>query len=147
MPVNLATICEYFGKSMSPDTCPRGRAEPVEIDSADAQNLGEGHQPWSAARSTRRSSRRLHPQAVADGPQGARPGDLQPASVRYNFDNRYFNDKYEGLPVDGYTAWLERMVDHPNIEVRLNTDFFDVRDEYVGNVPIVYTGPIDAYFQ
>ena len=38
------------------------------------------------------------------------------------------------------------MVDHPNIEVRLNTDFFDVRDEYVGKVPIVYTGPLDAYF-
>ena len=38
------------------------------------------------------------------------------------------------------------MVDHPKIEVRLNTDFFDVRDEYVGKVPIVYTGPVDAYF-
>ena len=66
--------------------------------------------------------------------------------VRYNFDNRYFNDTYEGLPVDGYTAWLERMVDHPKIEVRLETDFFDVREEYVGKVPIVYTGPVDAYF-
>ena len=49
--------------------------------------------------------------------------------VRYTFDNRYFNDTYEGLPVDGYTAWLTRMADHPNIEVRLSTDFFDVRDE------------------
>jgi UDP-galactopyranose mutase len=66
--------------------------------------------------------------------------------VRYTFDNRYFNDTYEGLPVDGYTAWLERMVDHPNIEVRLNTDFFDVRDQFVGQLPIVYTGPLDAYF-
>ena len=66
--------------------------------------------------------------------------------MRYTFDNRYFNDTYEGLPVDGYTAWMERMVDHPDIEVRLNTDFFDVRDEFVGQVPIVYTGPLDAYF-
>ena len=38
------------------------------------------------------------------------------------------------------------MVDHPKIEVRLETDFFDVRDEYVGKVPIVYTGPVDSYF-
>jgi UDP-galactopyranose mutase len=38
--------------------------------------------------------------------------------VRYNYDNRYFNDTWEGLPTDGYTAWLERMADHPNIEVR-----------------------------
>jgi UDP-galactopyranose mutase len=38
------------------------------------------------------------------------------------------------------------MADHPNIEVRLSTDFFDVRDDYVGKVPVVYTGPVDAYF-
>ena len=50
------------------------------------------------------------------------------------------------MPVDGYTAWLTKMADHPNIEVRLDTDFFDVRDEYVGKVPIVYTGPVDEYF-
>src|SRR6185503_21225511 len=36
--------------------------------------------------------------------------------VRYNFDNRWFNDTYEGLPVDGYTAWLTKMADHPKIE-------------------------------
>ena len=45
--------------------------------------------------------------------------------VRYTYNNRYFNDTYEGLPTDGYTAWIERMADHPKIEVRLSTDFFD----------------------
>ncbi len=67
--------------------------------------------------------------------------------VRYTFDNRYFSDTYEGLPVDGYTAWLERMADHPNIEVRLNTDFAQLRGDLAGNVPVVYTGPLDAYVQ
>ena len=71
--------------------------------------------------------------------------------VRYTYDNRYFNDTHEGLPVDGYTAWLERMADHPNIEVRLDTDFFDESQPYskantVGQVPVVYTGPVDRYF-
>jgi UDP-galactopyranose mutase len=71
--------------------------------------------------------------------------------VRYTYDNRYFNDTYEGLPTDGYTAWIERMADHPNIEVRLSTDFFDEsqpvnRSAVVGNVPVVYTGPVDRYF-
>ena len=71
--------------------------------------------------------------------------------VRYTYDNRYFSDTHEGLPVDGYTAWLERMADHPKIEVQLNTDFFDPsqplhRGAVVGNVPVVYTGPIDRYF-
>jgi UDP-galactopyranose mutase len=66
--------------------------------------------------------------------------------VRYTYNNRYFNDTHEGLPVDGYTAWLERMAAHPNIEIRLGTNFFDVREEYVGKVSIVFTGPVDEYF-
>jgi UDP-galactopyranose mutase len=71
--------------------------------------------------------------------------------VRYTYDNRYFNDAHEGLPVDGYTAWLERMAGHPQIELRLETDFFDTaqpfhRDAVVGQVPVVYTGPVDRYF-
>jgi UDP-galactopyranose mutase len=66
--------------------------------------------------------------------------------VRYTYDNRYFSDTYEGLPTDGYTAWLERMADSPLIDVRLGTDFFDVRDEVVGTAPVVYTGPLDRYF-
>jgi UDP-galactopyranose mutase len=66
--------------------------------------------------------------------------------MRYTFNNRYFNDTYEGLPVDGYTAWLNRMAEHPNIEVRLDTDFFDVRDDIPAGTPVVYTGPLDHYF-
>ena len=66
--------------------------------------------------------------------------------MRYTFDNRYFNDTFEGLPVDGYTAWLEQMADHPNIEVRLDVDYFDVRDEIPAGTPTVYTGPLDRYF-
>jgi len=71
--------------------------------------------------------------------------------VRYTYDNRYFNDTWEGLPTDGYTAWLERMADHPNIEVKLNVDYFDESQPLnkratVGQVPVVYTGPVDRYF-
>jgi UDP-galactopyranose mutase len=71
--------------------------------------------------------------------------------VRYTYDNRYFNDKYEGLPTDGYARWLERMADNDRIEVRLRNDFLDPRSSVnknntVGNVPVVYTGPLDRYF-
>jgi len=71
--------------------------------------------------------------------------------VRYTYDNRYFSDTHEGLPKDGYTAWLEKMADHPNIDVRLGVDFFDESQEInkaalLGTVPIVYTGPLDRYF-
>jgi len=79
------------------------------------------------------------------------PTELDPAiitrlPVRYTFDNRYFNDRFEGLPVDGYTAWLQRMAEHPNIEVRTGVDYFDVRSEIPAGTPTVYTGPLDRYF-
>jgi UDP-galactopyranose mutase len=79
------------------------------------------------------------------------PVDLPPEiitrlPVRYTFNNRYFSDTFEGLPVEGYTAWLTRMADHPNIEVRLTTDFAEMRAALIGNVPVVYTGPLDGYF-
>src|SRR5205823_5501742 len=67
--------------------------------------------------------------------------------VRYTFDNRYFNDTYEGLPVDGYTAWLEKMAAHENIEVRTGVDYFEVRDQIPAGTPTVYTGPLDRYFE
>ena len=69
--------------------------------------------------------------------------------VRYTFDNRYFNDTYEGLPVDGYTAWLENMAADERIEVRTDTDWFAIRDEIRAanpDAPVVYTGPLDRYF-
>jgi UDP-galactopyranose mutase len=147
MPVNLATICEYFGKAMSPDEARALVAEQAgEIDSADAQNLEEKGISLVGRPLYEAFFRGYTLKQWQTDPKELDPGIFSRLPVRYNFDNRYFNDKYEGLPVDGYTAWLERMVDHPNIEVRLNTDFFDVRDDYVGNVPIVYTGPLDAYF-
>lgn len=66
--------------------------------------------------------------------------------VRYNFDNRYFNDPYEGLPTDGYTAIFQRMLDNPRIQLLLNTDFFAVKASLPAGVRIIYTGPIDRYF-
>jgi UDP-galactopyranose mutase len=65
--------------------------------------------------------------------------------VRYTFDNRYFNDKYQCMPSDGYTAIFNRMADSPNIAVHLDTDWFAVRPGIL-TAPVVYTGPIDRYF-
>ena len=65
--------------------------------------------------------------------------------VRLIYDNNYFNDKYQGIPIGGYTKLVEKMLD--GIEVKLNTDFFDNVDYYKSIAKkIVYTGPIDEYF-
>jgi UDP-galactopyranose mutase len=147
MPINLATICEYFGKSMTPDEARALVAEQAtEFDTTTASNLEEKGISLIGRPLYEAFIRGYTAKQWQTDPTKLSADIISRLPVRYNFDNRYFNDTYEGLPVDGYTAWLERMVDHPKIEVRLNTDFFDVRDEYVGKVPIVYTGPVDAYF-
>ena len=147
MPVNLATICEYFGRAMSPDEARALVAEQAgEIASADAQNLEEKGISLIGRPLYEAFVRGYTLKQWQTDPKELDPAIISRLPVRYNFDNRYFNDKYEGLPVDGYTAWLTKMADHPNIEVRLETDFFDERDDILGNVPVVYTGPLDAYF-
>jgi UDP-galactopyranose mutase len=65
--------------------------------------------------------------------------------VRTNTDDRYFTDFHQAMPADGYTAMFGRILDHELIDVRLGVEFDDVRDE-VGYDRLVYTGPIDAYF-
>lgn len=66
--------------------------------------------------------------------------------VRPNFDDRYFSDKYQYLPKGGYTQMFEKILDHKNITVLLNTDYFDVRDQLNGYEKLFYTGPVDQFF-
>jgi UDP-galactopyranose mutase len=146
-PLNLALINQFFGKSFTPEEARRLVSEQArEIDTKDAKNLEEKAISLIGRPLYEAFVRGYTAKQWQTDPQDLAPEIITRLPVRYTFNNRYFNDTYEGLPVGGYTAWLERMVDHPNIEVRLNTDFFDVRDELVGQVPIVYTGPLDAYF-
>ncbi|MHA6792008.1 UDP-galactopyranose mutase [Pseudonocardia bannensis] len=146
-PMNLALINQFFGRSHTPDEARALIAEQAsEFDTATAQNLEEkaisliGRPLYEAfvkgytAKQWQTDPTKLGASIISRLP------------VRYTFDNRYFNDTYEGLPVDGYTAWLERMADHPNIEVRLDTDYFDVRGQIPDGTPVVYTGPLDRYF-
>ena len=65
--------------------------------------------------------------------------------TRTNTDDRYFTDTFQAMPADGYTRMFENIVDHPNIELMLGVDFEDVRDEVVYD-KLIYTGPIDEYF-
>ena len=65
--------------------------------------------------------------------------------VRLTYDNNYFNDRYQGIPIGGYTKLIENMLD--GIEVRLNTNYFDNKEEFNSMADkVIYTGPLDEYF-
>ncbi|MFF2493070.1 UDP-galactopyranose mutase [Agromyces sp. NPDC058064] len=152
LPVNLGTINQFFGAAYSPDEARALIASQAdEFDTKTAANLEE--------KAISLIGRPLYEAFIRD--YTAKQWQTDPTElpaevisrlpVRYNYDNRYFNDTHEGLPVDGYTAWIERMADHPKIDVKLSTDFFDESQPFnkaavVGNVPVVYTGPLDRYF-
>ena len=67
--------------------------------------------------------------------------------VRLTYDNNYFNDTYQGIPIGGYTQIVEKMLDHENIDVETNVDFFANKEKYLKDFPkIVFTGMIDEFF-
>jgi len=147
MPINLGTINQFFDAAYSPD-------EARALIKEQSAELGDKEPENFVEKGVSLIGRPLYEAFIAHytakqwqtDPEQLSADIISRLPVRYTYDNRYFNDTYEGLPVDGYTAWLERMADHPNIEVRLDTDFFDLSDELKGTVPIVYTGPVDEYF-
>jgi len=153
MPINLGTINQFFRSAYGPEAARAlVREQAAELEGRRPANLDEqgvsliGRPLYEAfiqgytAKQWQTDPRELPASIISRLP------------VRYTYDNRYFNDTHEGLPTGGYTAWLERMADHPNIEVRLSTDFFDdaqpvSKKAVVGQVPVVYTGPVDRYFE
>lgn len=147
MPVNLGTITSFFGRSLSPEQARRLIAEQAaEINPDQVQNLQD--------KAISLIGRPLY-EALIQGytaKQWQTDPQLLPADiinrlpVRYTFENRYFNDRYEGLPAQGYAVWLQKMANDELIEVRLNSDFFEFRDELPPHLPVVYTGPLDTFF-
>ena len=81
---------------------------------------------------------------------GLYPEQLSPSvtarvPVVISRDNRYFQDRFQAMPTDGYTALFEKMLDHPNIKVMLDTSHADVRHKYP-SARTIFTGPIDEFF-
>lgn len=71
---------------------------------------------------------------------------LERIPIRPNFDTRYFSDKYQALPHKGYTHFFEKIIDNKNIDIKLNTDYFEfikLKNDYD---IVIFTGPIDSYF-
>lgn len=66
--------------------------------------------------------------------------------IRYDLEDRYFVDKFQGLPREGYEQLFKNMIDNPLIKLELETDFFDIRDQFDSDQLVIYTGPIDRFF-
>ena len=149
-PMGLGLINQFFGKYYTPDEARELIKEQTDgLNPEDAANLEEKGISLIGRPLYEAFLRDYTAKQWQTDPKELPAANISRLPVRYTFNNRYFNDTYEGLPVEGYTAWLENMAKNANIEVRLDTDWFDVRDELRAaspDAPVVYTGPLDLYF-
>ena len=145
LPVNLHTINQLFQKSFTPAEAKAFLETLADTSIEDPQNFEE-----QALRFIGKELYEAFFYGYTKKQWGCEPTEL-PASilkripVRFNYDDNYHNNIYTGIPVDGYTALIEKFVDHPNIHISLNKKFTSDMDTSVYD-HVFYTGPIDAWF-
>lgn len=144
LPINLLTINTFFGKTLNPAQAAEFMDSLGDKTIADPQTFEE-----QALRFVGRELYEAFFKGYTQKQWGLHPSEL-PASilkrlpVRFNYDDNYYASKYQGMPRHGYTHIVERMLDHPNISVRLSTPFHrEMATEYDH---VFYSGPIDAWF-
>jgi UDP-galactopyranose mutase len=147
MPINLGTICQFFGRRLSPSQARALIAEQAaELAGRSPRNLEEKAISLIGRPLYEAFIRGYTAKQWQTDPRDLPEGVITRLPVRYNFDDRYFSDVYEGLPVEGYTMLFKKMLDHPLIDVRVGVDFFTLKQSLRAGLPVIYTGPIDRYF-
>jgi UDP-galactopyranose mutase len=144
LPINLHTINQYFNKTLSPTDAKAFIASIADSSIQEPQSFEE-----QAMKFVGKDLYEAFFKGYTVKQWGVSPTEL-PASilkrlpVRFNYDDNYFNHKYQGMPKDGYTPIIEALLAHDNIEIHLNTSFSAEQSREFDHV--FYTGPIDAWF-
>ncbi|WP_418595868.1 UDP-galactopyranose mutase [Ponticoccus sp. (in: a-proteobacteria)] len=144
LPVNLHTINQFYGKTLRPDEARAFIEEQADTSITDPQTFEE-----QALRFVGPDLYEAFFKGYTIKQWGMSPRDL-PASilkrlpVRFNYDDNYFFHRFQGMPENGYTAMVERILDHPAITVHLNTAFTRAQADDYDHV--FYSGPLDGFF-
>lgn len=147
IPVNISTVNELFDTNIGNEQEMQDWLENNRIDIAKPANGEEAVLNRVGPVLYEKMFRHYTKKQWDKYPEELDASVLERIPVRVNFDDRYFSDEYQALPLGGYTQLFEKMLDHPNIEVLLNTDYFEVKDLYANFEKLFYTGPIDSFFQ
>ncbi|OWV97307.1 UDP-galactopyranose mutase [Rhizobium sp. R72] len=144
LPVNLHTINQFFEKTFRPDEARSFIETQADKTIEDPTTFEE-----QALRFVGNDLYEAFFKGYTQKQWGCSPTEL-PASilkrlpVRFNYDDNYFAHKYQGMPENGYTDMVGRILDHPNIQVSLNTHFLRTQKEDFAHV--FYSGSLDGYF-
>lgn len=144
LPINLMTINQLFGKQFSPTEAHNFIAQQADLSIVDPKSFED-----QALRFVGREVYETFFYGYTRKQWGIDPSEL-PASilkrlpVRFNYDDNYYASKFQGIPEHGYSYIIERILDHTNIKVSLDTAF--TRDQAKDYAHVFYSGPIDAWF-
>ena len=145
LPINLLTINNFFGKRFSPAEAQAFIATLGDSSIGEPRNFEE-----QALKFVGRELYETFFYGYTKKQWGCEPRELSASflkrlPVRFNYDDSYFNDRYQGIPIDGYTAIIERILANDHIEVRLNSPWQDGMATEFDHV--IFTGPIDSYYK
>lgn len=144
LPINLHTINQFYGRTFRPDEARAFIADQADADITDPQSFEE-----QALAFVGRDLYETFFKGYTEKQWGCSPDQL-PASilkrlpVRFNYDDNYFFHRYQGMPEAGYTAMVEAILDHPGIDVHLQTPF--TPDRAARHDHVFWSGPLDGYF-
>lgn len=147
LPINLGTLCAFFEKSMTPSEARELIAEFSAEIQVEPMNLEEKAISLIGRPLYEAFIRGYTVKQWQTDPKELGPEIISRLPVRFDFNSRYFSDTWEGLPIDGYANLLNAMATSHLINVQLGIDFFDVRDLVPKDLPVIYTGPVDRYFE
>lgn len=146
LPVNLHTICQLYGAAMTPQEARDLIASEAVGDPTQARSFEEKALATVGPRIYEAFFRGYTEK------QWQTPASELPASifsrlpVRFSFDDRYFDDTFQALPRGGYGTFIRGLCASDGIDVRLGVDWSDIRDEVSPDTPVVYSGPLDEFF-
>lgn len=147
IPVNITTVNQLFGSSITTEEEMKNWLEsnrtPIEKPSNGEEAVLNRVGPVLYEKMFKHYTKKQWDKYPAELDASV----LDRIPVRTNYDDRYFSDSFQALPTGGYTQLFENILDHPNIEVLLETDYFDVKDQYKGYEKLFYTGPVDCFFE
>lgn len=147
LPINLGTINAFYGLNLKPSEARAFIQQEADKEGIETpRNLEEQAITLVGRPLYEAFIKGYTVKQWGEDPQALASDIIARLPVRYSFNNRYFDDEFEGIPLHGYSRLFERMLDSPNIEVRLGVDYFELPDS-LRNRPTVYTGPIDRFFQ
>jgi UDP-galactopyranose mutase len=147
MPINLGTINQYYRRAMSPDEAKEFvRNEAAKENIRQPENLEEKAVSLIGRPLYEAFFRGYTMKQWEKDPKELSPDIITRLPVRYNYNHRYFSDKYEGIPLIGYGKLIGAILDHPRITLRTNCPWREYRSRVSPDDLVIYTGAPDEFF-